>query len=386
MKGAMLKAPLLILFSLAVCAGCKEEKETRSAPPPPVPSVAKAGACAEGGGKLTDPVSATFFPTAIGGYCIDPQGEMRTYGEKGKLSVDDIATTAFDGEYEVYKRFGIKRLVSLHYIEGSGKGGSVEVYLSQFGDAAGAYAMYTLRVVAGDPADPSTPKVLAATAAGAIGTGRAYVWRGQYLAELQYVNEQESPAELAKSSETILSAIGTDMGERLPGPKTLPPAAQILPTGNLIPNGIVFHPKDVLAYKGVGPVAMGFYKNVSLRWRVLSIVKDDNEQAKDVFKTIKKNPGALPLAGVGDEGVRVHVSTLSAANEANEKSATAGPKIELVVARKGNVVWGVGNEEYALHTEKANLSTDALTTILKDLVATPLPTSPATASSSSKKK
>jgi len=346
--------------------------------------VAKAGACADGGGKLTDSVSATFFPTTIGGYCIDPQGEMRTYGEKGKYSADDIATTAFDGEYEVYKRFGIKRLVSLHYIDGSGKGGSVEVYLSQFGDTAGAYAMYTLRVVAGDPDDPSTPKVLAATAAGAIGTGRAYVWRGQYLAELQYVNEQESPTELAKSSETILSAIGIDMGERLPGPKTLPPAAQALPTGNLIPNGIVFSPKDVLAYKGVGPAAMGFYKNVSLRWRVLSIVKDDIDQAKDVFKTIKKTPGMLPIAGVGDEGVRVLVSTSSEASEANAKSVTAGPKIEFVVARKGNVVWGVGNEEYALHTEKANLSTDALTTILKDLVATRVPTSPAAASSSKK--
>ena len=105
--------------------------------------------------------------------------------------MDEVCTTAFDGECEVYKRFVFKRVVSLRYVDGSGKGGTVEVNLSQFAEVAGAYGMFTLRVVAGDPTEPSTPKPLAVGGrGGAIGTGRAYVWRGPYLAEAPPVQQR----------------------------------------------------------------------------------------------------------------------------------------------------------------------------------------------------
>lgn len=330
-----------LVLSLLACMACtKDDAKPGGEPPPPPPpsaSAAKAGACASGGGELTDPLSAAWLPKTVGGYCVDPQGEVKTYGEKGKLSMDEVCTTAFDGECEVYKRFGLKRVVSLHYVDGSGNGGTVEVNVSQFADVAGAYGMYTLRVVAGDPAEPSTPKPLAAGAAGAIGTGRAYVWRGAHLVELQYVNEQEAPSDLAKSSATILEAVGKAIGQKLPGPLTLPPAAQALPAWNRLPSGIVFQPKDVLGWNGVGPGAIGFYKEGDRRWRTLAIVKDDADQAKDAFKTLKSKPGTLPVAGLGDEAARIVVS-----------GQGGGPKVELLVARKDNTIWGIGDEEYAL--------------------------------------
>lgn len=361
----------LLLLSMASVGCSKEEKKGGEAPPPPPPSAstAKAGTCAGGGGELTDSISAAWLPRAVGGYCVDPQGEVKTYGEKGKLSMDEVCTTAFDGECEVYKRFGLKRVVSLHYVDGSGKGGTVEVNVSQFADVAGAYGMYTLRVVAGDPAEPSTPKPLAAGAAGAIGTGRAYVWRGQHLVELQYVNEQESPADLAKSSATILEAVGKEIGQKLPGATTLPPAAQALPAANRLPNGIVFQPKDVLGWNGVGPGAIGFYKEGDRRWRTLAIFKDDAEQAKDAFKTIKSKPGSLPVAGIGDEAAHVVVPAQG-----------GGPKVELLVARKGNALWGIGDEEYALRgagggekEQKARLTKDEAIAKLKPLLTTAAP-------------
>jgi hypothetical protein len=334
------RAGLLVVALTAFAAACgKDEKRGGEPPPPPPPSAtaAKAGACAGGGGELTDAVSAAWLPRSAGGYCVDPQGELKTYGDKGKLSMDEVCTTAFDGECEVYKRFGLKRVVSLHYIDGSGKGGTVEVNLSQFADAGGAYGMYTLRVVAGDPAEPSTPKPLAAGAAGAIGTGRAYVWRGQHLVELQYVNEQEAPAELARSSAAILEVVGKEIGQRLPGAATLPPAAQALPTANRLPNGIVFQPKDVLGWSGVGPGALGFYREGDRRWRTLVVVKDDVEQAKDALRTMRSRPGALPVAGLGDEAAHVVVP-----------GAAGAPRVELLVARKGSALWGIADEEYAL--------------------------------------
>jgi len=126
---------LLFYCVLSACTSCKDDKaKPDNAPPPPPPSAtgAKAGACEGGGGALSDSISAPFFPKTVGSYCVDPQGEVKTYGEKGKLSMDEVCTTAFDGECEVYKRFGLKRVVSLHYVDGGGKGGSVEVNLSQF--------------------------------------------------------------------------------------------------------------------------------------------------------------------------------------------------------------------------------------------------------------
>jgi hypothetical protein len=366
---ALSSACLVLLLS--ACSGCSKDEKKGGEPPPPPPSAttAKAGVCAGGGGELTDPISAAWLPKSVGGYCVEPQGEVRTYGEKGKLSMDEVCTTAFDGECEVYKRFGLKRVVSLHYVDGSGKGGTVEVNVSQFADAAGAYGMYTLRVVAGDPAEPSTPKVLAAGAAGAIGTGRAYVWRGPHLVELQYVNEQEAPADLAKSSATILEAVGKEIGQKLPGPMTLPPAAQALPEAGRIANGIVFQPKDVLGWAGVGPGAVGFYKVGDRRWRTLAIFRDDADQAKDAFKTIKSKPGTLPVAGIGDEAAHVVVPVQG-----------GGPKVEMLVARKGNAIWGVGDEEYALRgagaadkEQKARLTKEEAIAKLKPLLAVAAP-------------
>src|SRR5690348_13737134 len=107
-RSRSLAALLLLLSGLSVA--CKDDKprsDTPPPPPPPAPSAAAAGACGSGGGELTDSVSAPFFPRSAGGYCVDPQGEIKTYGEKGKLSMDEVCTTAFDGECEVYKRFGL---------------------------------------------------------------------------------------------------------------------------------------------------------------------------------------------------------------------------------------------------------------------------------------
>lgn len=360
----------LLALLLASCSGCgKEERKGGGDPPPPPPptaSAGKPGACASGGGELTDAISAAYLPKSVGGYCVDPQGEVKSYGEKGKLSMDEVCTTAFDGECEVYKRFGLKRVVSLHYVDGSGKGGTVEVNLSQFADVAGAYGMFTMRVVAGDPAEPSTPKPFAAGGAAAIGTGRAYVWRGVHLVELQYVNEQESPADLSKSSDAILRPVGTEIGEKLPGPKALPPAAAALPEANRIPNGIMFHPKDVLGWNAVGPGAIGFYKEGDRRWRTLVIFKDDADQAKDAFKTIKSKPGTLPIAATGDEAAHVVVPS-----GGGQGGGQGGPKVEMLVARKANAIWGIGDEEYALRgadKEKARLTKDEAVAKLKPLL------------------
>jgi hypothetical protein len=317
------------LLVLAACSACSKEEKDHGAPPPPPPPSHDAGACTAGGGEVGDTLSAAFFPRALGGYCIDPEGQTRTFGEKAKLDMDAVCTTAFDGECAVYAQFGLKRLVALRYVDGQGGAGTLEVYLSRFGDEAGAFGMFTKRVVAdSDPAEPSTPKPLEAGARGAIGTGRAYVWKDAYLAELQYNNEEETPEALAASSARILGVLAKDIGSRLPGGSGMPKAAELLPADKRIPNGILFFPKDT-PNLGSTAAAVGFYRDGAKRYRMVAALREDIAAAKETMKSVRSRPGWLPVPGLGDEAC----------------ATTTPAKAEYLFARQGARVFGVGDEE-----------------------------------------
>src|ERR1700735_238660 len=96
-----------LLAVTLLLASCKDDKADRGAPLPPPPPVetTRPGACGDGGGTIEDPISAAFFPRTVAGYCVDPQGETRTFGEKGKRDMDAVCTTAFDGECAIYAQF-----------------------------------------------------------------------------------------------------------------------------------------------------------------------------------------------------------------------------------------------------------------------------------------
>jgi hypothetical protein len=337
---------LVVLASGALAAGAcdkgDEAKNDRQPPPPPAASSSSgpaANLCAGGGAQDTDAVSAPLIPRVVGGYCLDPQGEPKTYGAQGKFSMDEVCTTAFDGECEVYKRFGLDRVVVLRYVDGSGAPNSVEVNLSRFATSDGAYAMFTKRVVA--DADPAAATVKPAPfgAVGATSSSNAYVWRGSMLVELTFVTEDTkmTPEQMAVQNEQATGAIAREIGDKLPGATDLPPAAAALPATSRLPLGIAFHPKEALGVSGVGPAAVGYYKDGEKRWRDVAVVRPDAEGAKEVFRAFKQKPGALPLKGVGDEAVQVIVQ------EAADRA-----KAEYLVARHGALVAAVGDEELVL--------------------------------------
>ena len=365
----------------AVVVGCKDDKiaaDKGGTAPPPTVSVAKAGACAQGGGSVGDPVSQDFFPKTVTGsagiYCIDPQGDTKTYGDRGKLTMDEVCTTAFDGECEIYKQLGLRRVVSLRYVDGSGAGGSVEVNLSQFAIAGGAYAMYTKRVIAGaDPADPKAPRVVPdVQGAAAIGNGRGYAWRGQYLAELTYINEEQAQAQLSKSSEAILPSIAKEIASKLPGWRLKPASAGALPEQNLVPTGIEYFIANPVGLKTPDDGAIGYYKDGDTRYRVLAIVRDDADKAKDMMKVIKARPGALPVAQLADDATHVML-------QENPESA----RNEYVIARKGSMILGVGDEDRAPKGAPKVSKDDKLAKLRAILAAAPATTSASSASSGS---
>lgn len=322
------------VLALCALAGCKQDEPRRS-PPPPAPTV-KPGACAGGGGKIADPASAPFFPRAVGGFCLDPNGGEKTFGEGAALPLDGICDM-FDGECEIYKGFNVRRVVEARYVDGGGSTATIDVHLSKFATTEGAYAMFTKRVVGdGDPADEATPRPIEAGGAAALGTGNAYLWRGLYLAELTYNDEAAAEAALKAAGDKLLPQLQKEMGAKLPGEPALPAAAAALPKDKLLPLGIRYVIKDVLGVGGVGGGAFGYYRDGDKRWRALTLVREDADQAKDVLASFAKQPGATKEKGV--EGGLVRLM---------HKEGDA-PPTEWILARKDKVVIGIGDEARVL--------------------------------------
>jgi hypothetical protein len=314
----------------------KDAPVEHGAAPPPIAS-SKPGACASGGGTVKDATSAAFFPRTAAAYCIDPNGEARAFGESAPNSLDAVCTELFDGECEVYKSYGLRRVVTLRYIDGNGSPGAVNVNLSRFASAEGAYGFFTKRVVAdADPAD-TVPAALDAGGAGALGSGIAYVWRADMVAELSYTNELETPDQLRASAERVLPPIAIAMGNVLPGDKHVPQAVSLLPTEHRLPMGVSYAAKDVLGIAGTGPGATGFYQDGSERYRIFSLVRADEDSAKDVLKTLRKVDGAKALKDTGVDAIAFSV-----------REEESSPLVGWVVGRKGGSVVGVGDEVFVL--------------------------------------
>jgi hypothetical protein len=331
-------------YSALLCASiasgaiaCQKDRTVdHGAPPPPIAS-SKPGACASGGGTVKDSVSAAFFPRSAADYCLDPNGEARAFGENAPNSLDAVCTELFDGECEVYKSFGLRRVVTLRYIDGKGSPGAVNVNLSRFASIEGAYGFFTKRVVAdADPAE-TAPAALDAGGAGALGSGIAYVWRADMVAELSYTNELEPPDQLRASATRVLPPIAKAMGEALPGDKQLPKAVSVLPSEHRLPMGLSYAAKDVLGIGGTGPGAVGFYRDGSERYRVFALTRADEDSAKDVLKTLHKVDGAKSLKDTGVDAI-----SFSAREE------ETSPLVGWVVGRRGSTVVGVGDEVFVL--------------------------------------
>lgn len=335
----------------------------RGSAPPPVAS-SKPGACASGGGSVSDPVSAAYFPRVAGNYCIDPNGDARTYGEAAKGTLETVCTELLDGECEVYKNYGLKRVVTLRYVDGAGSPGTVNVITSRFANAEGAFAFFTKRVIAdGDPVD-GTPKELPAGAEGALGTGIAYVWRGELVAELSYANELETPDQIKATSAKVLPELARQIGDHLPGDANPLPAVRLLPRARLVPMGIAYAHRDALGVSGLGSGAVGYYQDGNDRYRVVGLSRADEDSAKDVIGTLKKLPGAKVQKDLGFDAVAF-----------STREAEGAPQAEWLAGRSGANVIIVGDEPLKLKAgaDAAHLSGDKRLLLLKSALNPKLP-------------
>lgn len=332
------RLPLAFCLVLAPVLGCskKEVPAEQGSAPPPIAS-SKPGVCNSGGGTVSDALSAAYFPRQAAGFCIDPNGETRTYGEAAKGTLETVCTELLDGECEVYKAYGLKRVVTLRYVDGAGSPGTVNVLASRFATAEGAYGFFTKRVVAdGDPADGG-PKELTAGGKGALGTGIAYVWRGDMVAELSYANELETPDQIKATSAKVLPDLAKQLGDKLPGDVNPLPAVRLLPQERLLPMGISYSHRDALGLAGLGAGAIGYYQDGTARYRVVGLARADEDEAKDVLGTLKKLPGAKVQKDLGFDAVAF-----------STREAEGAPQVEWLAGRAGGNVIIVGDEPLQL--------------------------------------
>jgi hypothetical protein len=339
-----------VIAALALLAACSKNETSQKDPtprgaPPPAESAGKQGACQGGGGEVKDPVSAPFFPKKVGDFCVNPEGETQAYGEKAPGPIDGICRM-FDGGCELYRTHQVKRTVSLDYVDGHGGGATVNAILSQFASSDHAYAMFTYRVTSNDdPTRPDMPRKAEVGAPGALGTGSLYAVKGPYLLELSYVNAEESGDEkkLKASADRQLPGIGRAILEKLPGSATPPAAVALLPSEQLIPMGVFFTMSKTLGIEGTGNGAHGFYKDGDRRYRVLVLLREDQDQARDVLKSFGKLKGAQEEKNLGEAAFKVMLQEQS-----------DDPKSEWIVARKGKLVVGVGDDSFALKSGDAS--------------------------------
>lgn len=324
-------APALALL-LAV-AGCDETKPPTREPPPPA---AKPAACSAER-KVNDAANVKLFPPDAGTFCLDPSGSDKAYGEGTNNPLDGICNL-FDGECEIYLSGGVKHVVEARYVDGGGSGATIDVYLSRYESTEAAYAMFTKRVVGDlDPAHEDMAKPTAGGGAAALGIGNAYLWRGAHLAEITYNDvSANTEAQIRERADKLLPALVTAFGDKLPGKPELPASAAKLPEDKRLPLGIRYLNDKLLGIEGSGGGAFGYYREGDARWRVLSVHKGDDDQARDLLKVFAKSGGAAEEKGVGDEATRF-------------MSTPAGlPKTEWIVARKGAWIVGIGDEDRAL--------------------------------------
>ena len=335
-----------VVSTALLLAGCPKDKpeDVRGAAtstvsvPPSAAASAAVSHCAGGGGMIQDPALAAAFPRTIAGYCIDPHGEVRLFGDAASKPLDAICEEAFDGDCEVYKSFGLRKVAIFRYIDGAGSPGTIDVVLSQYNGADGAFGMFTKRVVSdADPAREDAPKRLDVPGAAAQGVGAVWLWKGPMVVEVTYSNEKQTPDQLAATSEKLLRAFAVEVAQRLPGSPALPLAASKLPEAGRVPLGIEFQPTNAFEVEGGGAGAIGYYRDALKRYRILSITRADADQAKDVLKSLTKKPGATAEKDIGEGAARLMVGT-----------GEASTRAEWLVARKGSQIFGIGDEFLAI--------------------------------------
>ena len=265
--------------------GCRRTESEGEAPPVARPSAADpCGQVAEA------PMDG--LPGRVGGFCLDPNADVKRYGEGTSLPLDAVCVELFNGECEIYKRYGLQGVKTTNYIAAKSPTTSVAVVVSAFQSSAGAYGFFTRRVLGDGLPSQVTVRRLDVPGRAAQGPGALYIWRGKQVVEMNYVSELETPEEIIKSGEIVLRELARATSALLLG--STEPQASVLLLEAVIKQdfGVVVHADGLLGQHGSGPYAVGFVESsegIREPYRLLVAERRDESSASDLVKTITRS-------------------------------------------------------------------------------------------------
>jgi hypothetical protein len=334
--------------ALVVLAGCNACDRSQRAPTGVAASAsAEARDVCAAGGRVTDPSSAGILPPKAAGFCVDPNGVTRAFEEP---HIAGACEEFWGADCDRRETRALERLVVQRYVEGKTVA-EVRVLLGRFRSDEAAFTFYTRRLLGGrDPRDPALTH-LEAGSSGALASGSAYVWKGRHFVELVYTNRDLAPRVAAERSRAVLVALGQALGSVLPGEGTTLPAVALLPEADRLPFGVTYALDDALGVEGIGPGAVGQYQRADVAWRVLVLVPQDEDSAKDALRVFARLPGADDIDDLGFDAYRVGLT-----------ASDAGTRTEWVVGRRGGRIVAVGDAELpaGVTVSKAELASTRL--------------------------
>ena len=275
------------------------------------------------------------LPERVDDYCIDPHALVRAYGPAEAASLGAACEHVLGPGCADDARHGLERVLALRYLHASEPVSGVDVVLSRFEDAGGAYAHFTERVVGDlDPARLAARR-LEVPGVAVLDGARVFGWRGRHTLWLRYVDEDREVAELLAAAARDLPELAQQMFDALPEEGGLPTPVERLPDAQRIDLGVRFTLGDALGVPGQGSSARGYYRDESKRWRVLSIVRPDSESAKDVLSTLSRHPSAKKIKGID-------------ALQFIERRLPSEPHVGWVIGQRGSMIYGIGDEATVL--------------------------------------
>lgn len=300
--------------------------------PAPSAPLAKADACATGGGTIDDAARAAFFPRRLASLCIDPHADLRSYGKDAKSPLGS-ACEVLPGDCASYERFGLTRLLVVPYLITARPRARVTVTLLELATPEASYSLFSERILGDSPDDFRAWKPLTREGTQVLSGDKALVWRANHLAMIDYTDETTTPDRAAEHGAPLLEGLSREIARLLPGKEDRPASVALLPERDSGPLAVHFEHEDVFRIRGLGAGAVARYAPGGRNVPLAILARPDDDAAKDVIRTLRRIPGSRSLRGSAFESVEVAIQVTDGAR-----------RLEWLFGRKRNVVLGIARE------------------------------------------
>lgn len=274
---------VFLVLSLSACG--RTESEGRPPPPEPAPSLNVCKEVLDG--------SVDGLPIKVSGFCLDPNSDVRRYGEGTASPLDGVCVELFNGECEIYKSYGLESVKTTQYVSEKSARITVQVVVSRFRSSDGAFGFFTRRILGDGLPSQVTVRPIQVEGRAALGPGVLYLWRGAQVLELSYVSELETPIEIETNSEPILLQFGEAMTRGLVGTKVPDLSVRIIEDFTSAPFSVVVRSDGLLEVGGTGPFALGYAQDTADAGlpphRLLVAERRDESAAKDLLNLVLRH-------------------------------------------------------------------------------------------------